>query len=125
MTSEEIIKKNIRNNEGPFSGKELRKRAIRRIRTGQDTIFRCGDMVFTVGVDFGVPIVHIYSNGVGTSIFKSCKKFMDRVWKETNFKFLTAPIQSKKVAKLAERFGWKSEFTSSTGTVIYKIERAV
>lgn len=123
MKAEDIIKKKVNPEGYAIPKKTLAQIALARIQARADTVFRVGDVVFTVATNPQRPVVHIYSVDNGSGFLRSCRKFMERVWKETTHNVLMAPISDKRVMKLAEKFGWKPAGKVASGHTIYLVER--
>ena len=123
MNSLQIIKSKVSNEGFPVDRDILVKSACSRVQSGKDKVFRCGSLVFTISTDTTIPILHLYSEGAGTSLLKYSRRFMDRVWKETGYRHIVAPILSQKVARLAIRFGWKELKKLPSGHTLYISER--
>lgn len=123
MKAEEIIKKKVNTEGWNIPQKTLANMALARIKAQADKVFRVGNVVFTVANDPRKPVVHIYSVDDGSGFLRSCRKFMERVWKETRHPVLMAPIADKRVMKLAEKFGWKAAGKTASGHTVYLVER--
>lgn len=118
ITVEEIIRKKA-NPEGYHVNQEdLGDFLVKKL--SEQYVFQYKSTVITVDKKKGT--CHIYS--VGGYIRKAMRKFMNDVWKNSEFKTLEAPILNKKLQRIVQAFGWKpTEIAFSTGHILYRIER--